>query len=196
MRYKNNKCSFTNSNWRKLSAFIYATTSAASFAVVVVAVLAVVATLCLPIQLQLLALCISLSRSYSFAHSSLCAVMPPCMGVCGLCIQTYICRYVGVCMFVHMLIYVNVCKFMYMCLYVSMLFCLFIYVHASDTANYILLWAFYYFRSWTLFTHPYLYVCACVHLCLCVCACLGCLCFTSFIQLFIQVFFSDTHTHS
>lgn len=94
----------------------------------------------------LLSIYISLTRSHSFAHSfSLCAVMPPCMGVFGLCIQTYVC--VCVCMFVHMLIYVNVCKFMYMCLYVSMLFCLFIYVHASDTANYILLWAFYYFRS-------------------------------------------------
>lgn len=88
---------------------------------------------------------------------------------CLWSVHTDVHTYVGVCMFVHMLIYVNVCKFMYMCLYVSMLFCLFIYVHASDTANYILLWAFYYFRSWTLFTHPYLYVCACVHFCLCVC---------------------------
>lgn len=76
--------------------------------------------------------------------------------------------YVGVCMFVHMLIYVNVCKFVYMCMYVSMLFCLFIYVHASDTANYILLWALYYFRSWTLLTtHTYM----CVPVCICACVC-------------------------
>lgn len=116
---------------------------------------------------------------------------------CLWSVHTDVHMYVGVCMFVHMLIYVNVCKFMNMCMYVSMLFCLFIYVHASDTANYILLWAFYYFRSWTLFTHPYLYVCLCAFvLCVCVRALVVCVSLVLFNYLFKCFFLTHTHTHS
>lgn len=115
---------------------------------------------------------------------------------CLLSVHTDVHMYVGVCMFVHMLIYVNVCKFMYMCLYVSMLFCLFIYVHASDTANYILLWAFIILEVGHCSpTHTYMCVPVCI-CAVCVCALVVCVSLVLFNYLFKCFFLTHTRTHS
>lgn len=118
---------------------------------------------------------------------------------CLWSVHTDVHMYVGVCMFVHMLIYVNVCTFMYMCVCMFRCSSVYLFMFMLQIRRITFYCGLFIILEVGHCSPTHTYMCVPVCICavyVCVCVCLGCLCFTSFIQLFIQVFFSDTHTHA